>query len=552
MPEFVSPTDIGNRALQHCGASLINPALGFTENSKRAAQVSFAYGKLRQAELARNIWRFATKETCLRPIDSNTYLLDPTLFQSGTTYFQGSIVEDQSGTIWNSIVRDNSGNDPQNSPQQWEPYFGPLTVSLYDSSQGYFSGELVYTIAGDGTYNVFRSLISGNVVHPAMPNLWSTNTTYRKDQVVVVYPAWSSLTTYSQGQTVQYTDGNIYSSLTNGNLNNIPAALGANWVLMPTLVLATQQVPASSFSSVALPTITPIAEWNEQTSYSAGGFVLFNSKIYLAIANSTGAFPNAAASTSWVATTGGTPYLSLIDANLGNNPANAPGLWASGTTYAINALVCGSDGFIYKSLGNGNVGNNPTTDGGVHWQNTGVANPWTAVFTQGQGNPLWMQIGGAAFPAGVGIEPLSVNWPLGCGPASQTWTRNAFRLPAGFLRRAPQNPKAGSFSWLGAPANRAQDDWEFADDFLTSFEATPIILRFIADFQSVNRMPAMFCEALAARIALEVCEPLTQSSAKLGVIGQEYKKFITDAISVDGIDRGAQEPPLDDLIACRY
>ena len=95
--------------------------------------------------------------------------------------------------------------------------------------------------------------------------------------------------------------------------------------------------------------------------------------------------------------------MSLINLNLGNNPASSPAPWSGTTTYALNALVGGSDGVIYQSLVNCNVGHDPTTDFGVNWQSNNTLVPWATVFSQGRGNPLWTQIGGAAFPFGVGL-----------------------------------------------------------------------------------------------------------------------------------------------------
>src|SRR5215831_18951922 len=159
MTAFFTPTDIGNRALQHCGAEMMDQFLGFTEVSKNARQVSFVYDKLRRAELRRNVWRFAVRKAVLRPVDQNTLLVAPPLWVSTTTYFVGSLVTDQSNNIWQSRIPNNLGNDPLNTTA-WEPYFGPMTAMLYDSSQSYFAGEVVYTAAGDGTSNVYTSLIS--------------------------------------------------------------------------------------------------------------------------------------------------------------------------------------------------------------------------------------------------------------------------------------------------------------------------------------------------------------------------------------------------------
>jgi len=64
-------------------------------------------------------------------------------------------------------------------------------------------------------------------------------------------------------------------------------------------------------------------------------------------------------------------------------------------------------------------------------------------------------------------------------------------------------------------------------------------------------MHAMFCEGLGARLALEVCETLTQSSAKLATIAKEYQTFMSEERLVNAIEIGAEEPPEDDWVTCR-
>jgi hypothetical protein len=68
----------------------------------------------------------------------------------------------------------------------------------------------------------------------------------------------------------------------------------------------------------------------------------------------------------------------------------------------------------------------------------------------------------------------------------------------------------------------------------------------------VRRMDPMFCEGLAARIALNVCEPLTQSTEKVGFIAKEYQKFIDEARARNAIEVGSSEPPIDDYLVARY
>lgn len=434
MVAFRTPIDIANRALQHCGATRIDPLLGFNEDSRNASEVGFCYDKLREAELQRRYWTFSIKRTILRAIDSNTMLLVPALWVQNTTYFVGSIVADQAGSLWISNTPYNLGNDPLLTTA-WEPYFGPMAVALYDTSgtTAYDAGELVYTTTGNGTALAYLSLQAGNSDVPGTATVYDPTVTYRKNQVV-------------------------------------------------------------TFSGVA--------------------------------------------------------YMSLIDLNSNNEPDLAPALFNIATTYAAGAKVGGSDGVIYQSIGSGNIGNDPTLDGGAHWTNTGVLNPWTTSFIGGTGSDKWLLIGGSAFPNGVGLTTLNIVYPIGTGPANQANTKNVFRLPANYLRIAPQSPKPG-LNWLGGPSGVFYDDWLIEGDYLITSQVGSIPLRFVANMTNVSKMHANFCEGLAARIGLEVCEPLTQSSAKLQTIGKLYDRFMPEAGMVDGIEDGFTDSPDDDYLSVR-
>lgn len=382
MPAFTSKVDIGNRALQHCGADRMG-SLGFDEDSKRASEVSFVYDKVRQAELQRNVWTFATRRTWLRAIDTTTMLINPALWASGTTYYRGSIVADQSGNLWISTIPANTGNDPLLS-NYWEPYFGPLTVSLYDSTGAYSSGELVYTFAGDGTYRVYLSLQDGNSDNPATATAWSATATYAQDQIVT----------------------------------------------------------------------------------------------YLSVA-----------------------YKSLINLNLNQTPNSSP-------------------------------------------------SAWTSTFVGGSGSLKWLEIGGVDFTAGVNLITPNLIYPIGAGPSSQLTTQNVFKLPAGYLRMAPQNPKV-PFAILGGPTGNVNNDWNIENGYIVTAETGPIRLRFVADVTDVTRMHTMFCEGLAARIGIEVAQPITQSDARLQTIAGKYQKYMGDARLMNAIEDSYEDAPDDPFIAVR-
>jgi hypothetical protein len=432
MSGFKVPVDIGNRALQHCGAARISPTLGFAEVSKNASEVSFCYDKLRLAELRRRYWTFAIKWAVLRAVDSNTMKLAAALWSPTTTYFEGSIVADQAGDYWKSTIPNNLNNDPLLSTF-WEPYFGPLSVSLYDSTTAYWAGELAYTAAGDGTSRVYMSLQSNNSDNPATATAWDATTTFFKNQVV-------------------------------------------------------------TRSSVA--------------------------------------------------------YMSLIDLNTNQDPALAPALFNIATTYAAGTKVGGSDGIIYQSIGSGNVGNDPTTDGGVHWANTGVLNPWTTSFVGGAGSDKWLQIGGAEFPSGVSLTRLNILYPLGSGPATQTTSKYVYLLPAGYMRKAPQNPKPG-LNPLGGPSGVAYDDWLIENGFLITGQTGPISFRFVGNFTDVARMDAMFCEGLAARIAFAVCDSITQDKGQLQIVAKIFSEWEGEAITIDGIEDDFTDSPDDEYVTVR-
>ncbi len=374
---FRNAVDICNRGLDHCGASLISNTEGFNEDSKNAQRCSIVYDKLRRAELRRNIWRFSIRHAAIRPVDSTTMIVKPALWSSATTYLQGALVTDETGTIWISTAPNNLNNAPGNS-FAWETYFGPLTVTPWDSAQTYYAGELVYLAPGDGTFQVFFSRQNRNSDNPATPTVYDATVTYSKNLVVT----------------------------------------------------------------------------------------------YL-----------------------GVPYQSLVDLNFGHTPVSSP-------------------------------------------------TQWTTTINGGTGSDKWLLLV-------VDLQTLIFSYPLGGGRWLQSGNVNGYRLPAGWLRNAPQDPKAGSNSFIGAASNNPYSDWNPEGDYIMTADVGVILLRFVADICDVRTMDDLFCEGLGARIGLELCEPLTQSVSKKQAIASEYTKFMGEARLVNGIETGPVEPPLDDYLSCR-
>lgn len=402
---------------------------------------------------------------------------------------------------------------------------------------------------------------------------------------------WQSGKTYRPGAVVATVDGQLWFSTSKNNINNPPGG---------------SMLWDGYFGAM---TCDP---WSSKEAYLAGDIVYKVEPngtylVYLSLANSNSDDPEAVQ--DWVATANGETryyasgdvvsysnvlYQSRINLNGNNTPGLAPAVWVSATVYAdgaqvtgsdavvytstqagntahdpvtddgtywtqgglstqadwaaltvygINALAVGADGTIYRSVQAGNTGNDPTTDDGTYWVTTGALSPWTTVVTNTTGSRLWAQLD-------VALDNVLFAYPLGCGPIAQSGSKNVFRLPAGFLREAPQVPKQGP-GFLGGPNGNAYNDWVYEGDYLISNDGRAIVFRFVANIHNVATMDPMFCEGLGARIALECCERVTQSDGKIGTIGAAYTKFMGDARAVNGIETGPVDPPEDELISCR-
>lgn len=355
--------------------------------------------------------------------------------------------------------------------------------------------------------------------------------------MILAPQAYDSEQVYLPGAIVADSNGLLWSSTVPDNLNNAPGTSSA-W--------------DRYFGPLT------VAPWASGNSYYAGELVykaetpIGTYKVFMSLTNANTDTPDTAAAYSAsvtyyrdaVVSYGGSQWRSLIELNLGITPADGPLDFDQTSVYSTGQQVTGSDHLIYTSVIDDNSGTDPVTDDGTHWTSTGTANAWSRTPEPVVSSPNWRYIAG-------NINALTIVYPIGAGPLSQTSTRNLFRLPAGFLREAPQDPKAGSSNPLGAPANAAYTDWTYAGDYMLTADAGPIIYRFVADVSAVTAMDDMFCEGLACRIATALCEPITQSRGKLQDVSAAYKQFMTEARTVNAIETGPVEPPLDDYIACR-
>ena len=126
---------------------------------------------------------------------------------------------------------------------------------------------------------------------------------------------------------------------------------------------------------------------------------------------------------------------------------------------------------------------------------------------------------------------------------SPDWGRgNQYTLPTDFLRLISPYPEM----------DNPERDWVIEGKKILSNDSAPIYIRYIARITDPNIMDPAFREALSARMALEMCEEITQSVNKKESIREDYKTIISDARKVSSIQSVPAEAVEDTWISRRY
>ena len=79
-----------------------------------------------------------------------------------------------------------------------------------------------------------------------------------------------------------------------------------------------------------------------------------------------------------------------------------------------------------------------------------------------------------------------------------------------------------------------------------------LYIRYIAKKTDPNDYDSQFVNMAAQRLAIELCEPLTQSTTKKTMLWDEFKEFTTMALRSDGQENPPQQFEEDDWINARY
>ena len=94
-------------------------------------------------------------------------------------------------------------------------------------------------------------------------------------------------------------------------------------------------------------------------------------------------------------------------------------------------------------------------------------------------------------------------------------------------------------------------DYQIENGFILCNVDDTLNIRYVFRVTVVNDMDMLFRDALAARMALEWCDRLTQKRAKRQELIGEYTAFMATAANVDAIENPSEALPEDDWITAR-
>lgn len=118
---------------------------------------------------------------------------------------------------------------------------------------------------------------------------------------------------------------------------------------------------------------------------------------------------------------------------------------------------------------------------------------------------------------------------------------NSFPLPTGWMRLLPPDPFQ----------NLNDRDWIIEGNSVITNEDAPLDVRCVMKIEDTTLYDPLFDEALSAKLALELCEALTQSNTKKQTCQADYKDAIGEAKKVNAIEKVPQIAAEDRWITAR-
>jgi hypothetical protein len=117
----------------------------------------------------------------------------------------------------------------------------------------------------------------------------------------------------------------------------------------------------------------------------------------------------------------------------------------------------------------------------------------------------------------------------------------SYTLPSGCLKIIDPYPEQ----------NLNDRDWVIEGRKIYTNDVAPLNVRFISDITDTSLFDALFVESFAARMAVEMCEQLTQSNTKKDLLQKEYIQNIREARKASSIEKRPIEPATDTWLTVR-
>jgi hypothetical protein len=137
----------------------------------------------------------------------------------------------------------------------------------------------------------------------------------------------------------------------------------------------------------------------------------------------------------------------------------------------------------------------------------------------------------------------------GTAPAWGYDTRYA--MPSDCLRIIEIDGFTGLNEPLGS-VGPGDPDFRIEGRYILCDETSEIDIRYISKEINVSDWDSLFVDAIAARMAFEACEPLTNNASKKEQFLRDYKEAISKARRADGIETPAEPLQEDSWLLARF
>lgn len=289
---------------------------------------------------------------------------------------------------------------------------------------------------------------------------------------------------------------------------------------------------------------TTVNQWQSGTSYYAGELVYYPASesytVYVSLENGNTDTPGAYPDWDATLTYNRGDTLMYQPGALLSEPGNIPIVSSTDGVTTVTSVVSGATG-PWQNNRDLNLNTQPGVDAG-----------WVLVSDTGQSTyrtgQKWLRLTAE-------LQGTNIIYPLGVGPSTDDNTRNIYRLPNGYLKHAPDIQNPNEIMRVMGVLARAPSDAQFENGHMVTSEVQAVMLRFVADMTDVTLMDNLFCEGLAARLALDVSPvivPREDRKETIARVARRYKDVIADARMNDAVERGASAQPQNQYVSVRF